>query len=941
MKHKLSYSLLLSLVVLFSFNLAFAQGNVTIVGPAPAAPDGLHPNTVYCYDVVLDDMTGITAFTIPVSVSGAGFLSGSITVMPGTVAGVTWNVVGDQVLLGYVGASAGMGPHTLATICITTTGACGEDVVIAAGNLGPSRFSPGSDNGRLFGMAPPMQDFAGTFTGMTSTLYDGTPVCGNNPDENLVCGGAVSKQIQATEPIGLQLTYTLIAGQGAVTPTGLYTYDPDDAACDHQFQVTIRVTNPCGNHVDCSFMVNYDQLPPIVTCPANQTVHWAAGEQTYCAQAQDQDACPNPPGQLTWSITSAVPAPTNGITIDQQGCMKFTPDCLDIALSPITVTVKVSDGCEYDECQYTIEVTNDMPWITCPDDTVWQCCLGPLTVNPAVFGDDTDPTTVSIFQVLKEGDPDFVATGMSIDQNGVLVWDPGCDLDLEGVFKVILEVDDGCWQEYCWFYITMYGPYEISILGGSCTEVMPGYRATVTVSIDHGHFPIGGFDLLISYDNGGGINFLHATAIGDLADYWEYFTYRFSWLDNCGGGCPSGYIRLVGIYDLPNGDTPAGINLEGDFVELTFQTTQDLEFIGQCFWLDWAWMDCGDNTLSSITGDTLFIAMDIDTGGPLHEYVDDEWCMDPDKGVVPIPCLILNRGCICLVPPEDDRGDINLNGIANEIADAVLYANAFIYGWEVMGYPDDQYWPNRQLASDVNNDGVPMTVADLVYLIRIITGDANPFPESGEGGRVVPFANAADVSYITGEDMLVKSHSTVSVGAAAFVFRHTGVEVGVPVLSEEASGMTIRSADRDGELRVLVYSMENNSIDAGSYDLFTVPTTGEGSIELIEVQFSDAKGNMLAVNTAKVSPPSAFALLQNYPNPFNAGTMIRFALPEASDWSLRIYNVAGQLVNEFKGQAEAGLVSVHWDAANAGSGIYFYKLDAGKFTDTKKMILMK
>jgi hypothetical protein len=153
--------------------------------------------------------------------------------------------------------------------------------------------------------------------------------------------------------------------------------------------------------------------------------------------------------------------------------------------------------------------------------------------------------------------------------------------------------------------------------------------------------------------------------------------------------------------------------------------------------------------------------------------------------------------------------------------------------------------------------------------------------------------------------------------------------------------MTIRSADRDGELRVLVYSMENNSIDAGAYDLFTVPTTGEGSIELIEVQFSDAKGNMLAVNTAKVSPPHAFALMQNYPNPFNAGTMIRFALPEASDWSLRVYNVVGQLVNEFKGQAEAGLVSVHWDAANAASGIYFYKLDAGKFTDTKKMILMK
>jgi hypothetical protein len=135
--------------------------------------------------------------------------------------------------------------------------------------------------------------------------------------------------------------------------------------------------------------------------------------------------------------------------------------------------------------------------------------------------------------------------------------------------------------------------------------------------------------------------------------------------------------------------------------------------------------------------------------------------------------------------------------------------------------------------------------------------------------------------------------------------------------------------------------MENNSIDAGSYDLFTVPTTGEGSIELIEVQFSDAKGNMLAVNTAKVAPPTTYALLQNYPNPFNAGTMIRFALPISSDWSLRVYNVAGQLVKEFNGRSEAGMVNVHWDAAKAASGIYFYKLTAENFADTKKMILMK
>jgi hypothetical protein len=279
-----------------------------------------------------------------------------------------------------------------------------------------------------------------------------------------------------------------------------------------------------------------------------------------------------------------------------------------------------------------------------------------------------------------------------------------------------------------------------------------------------------------------------------------------------------------------------------------------------------------------------------------------------------------------------------LNGIANEIADAVMFSNYFIYGPSVLhdDAPPD-YFDNRVLASDVNDDGTPLTIADLVYLIRILTGDAIPYGESGEG-KVAPFAHAADVSFELGDDMVVSAYSPVSVGGAAFIFRHAG-EIGTPIATDATSNMTIRSSDKNGELRVLVFSMEHNTIVSGANDLFTVATNGN-TVELVEVQFSDAEGSLLAVNTNKIAPPTAFALLQNYPNPFNAGTEIRFALPIASDWTVGIYNVAGQLVKEFKGANEAGMVSLHWDATTA-SGIYFYKLSAGDFTDTKKMVLMK
>jgi hypothetical protein len=87
--------------------------------------------------------------------------------------------------------------------------------------------------------------------------------------------------------------------------------------------------------------------------------------------------------------------------------------------------------------------------------------------------------------------------------------------------------------------------------------------------------------------------------------------------------------------------------------------------------------------------------------------------------------------------------------------------------------------------------------------------------------------------------------------------------------------------------------------------------------------------------------PKAYMLNQNYPNPFNAQTAISFTLPTASSWSIRIYDITGRLVDRIDGQSGAGLVTTHWHAGEAPSGIYFYRLAAGEFTQTRKMTLMK
>lgn len=90
--------------------------------------------------------------------------------------------------------------------------------------------------------------------------------------------------------------------------------------------------------------------------------------------------------------------------------------------------------------------------------------------------------------------------------------------------------------------------------------------------------------------------------------------------------------------------------------------------------------------------------------------------------------------------------------------------------------------------------------------------------------------------------------------------------------------------------------------------------------------------------------PKQFLLQQNYPNPFNPGTVIRYAISDLQFVTLKVYDLLGKevatLVNEEK---PAGSYNVEFNRQNLqlSSGVYFYRLCAGDFVETKKMILLK
>jgi hypothetical protein len=93
--------------------------------------------------------------------------------------------------------------------------------------------------------------------------------------------------------------------------------------------------------------------------------------------------------------------------------------------------------------------------------------------------------------------------------------------------------------------------------------------------------------------------------------------------------------------------------------------------------------------------------------------------------------------------------------------------------------------------------------------------------------------------------------------------------------------------------------------------------------------------------------PTVFALRQNYPNPFNPTTVIQYALPKSSFVRIEVYNILGQRVRALvEEEQEPGYKMIRWDGKDDGgvevsSGVYFYKIEAGDFTECRKMTLLK
>ena len=911
--------------------------------------------TTLCYDFTF------TPSTAEVTVNAPAYLSGSQVCVPITEAGkktVTLTVsnhCGQQQCSFDVSTTFNAAPVASLGADINLTKCVLEEVCVPLSVTDPDNniASVTTDVGEVRDDNTTVC-FTPTAYGQTRMIVTATDVCGLFDIDTVLINYDEGSHAAIQCPDGTQ--YASLCGPDSVcilapvtpsnatvtvSPNGRYKPQTGEVcvymAEGGAHQIRVIAEGYCSSDT-CDFTLQVEMAqPPAIVCPnAIDTMLCLAETDTLLV-----------PITITGTGVQVTVKPLGSYTAGQLKLPISEPGGHDFKIIAYS-------ACGADTCDLAVDVTADQPpQLFLPDELTFQRCP-----------DDEDQICISGFHAADEESdvtltmtegPDGAFTNVRPD-TGVICFVPQTFGDIEFKF----EATDGCHTVGGTYVVTIDQKEDCDVCvrfiidGGEPTPV--GLRKEVVIRAETND-EIPGFNLYLAYD-ASTLAFQSASMDGGVGEAWEYFTWN---LDDeaCGGACPSGIVRLVGMADRNNGAAhppDSAYTPNGEFIYVEFQVAND-QNLGDLFIpINFVWYNCGDNAVSDISGALLFVDSRIynSEGVLIWDELDDvnfpeaarpahvgavDACVATGGKTEPVRCAEFYNGGIKVVDPDeiDDRGDINLNTLPYEIADAVMFTNYFIKG--LQAFTINQI--AQIAATDVNADGITLSVSDLTYLIRVIIGDAEAIPKTN------PYTDRAFVyTGVQNDKLTVSTETAGDLGAAYLVYElPSGMTVGTPSTTTEASGFDLRYAVDGNRLKVLMYDIGRASVDAGRHDIIEIPVQGYGEPTLVHSELVDYGGRPY-LSSSNASLPTDFDLMQNYPNPFNPTTTIRFALPQAAAWNLRVYNITGALVWETNGYNERGNVDVVWDGRSvngqqAASGVYLYRLDSGPFNATRKMVLLK
>ena len=442
-------------------------------------------------------------------------------------------------------------------------------------------------------------------------------------------------------------------------------------------------------------------------------------------------------------------------------------------------------------------------------------------------------------------------------------------------------------------------PPSVFNLSLGVKQALLGTEVEIPVNLKNSD-PVAGMELCIRFDPLE-FTFLGVSRTGCRTSDWEYFTYKEKTLGQFS------LIKIVGIADFPNqhGALPLSPD-SGTIVNLSFRLTTDPYLNGFLLPLEFYSGDFSDNTISTSRGK-----------------------------FIPRPEINATGGGVLLVASGTRLGDINQNGMAYEVGDAVTLV-AYLSGKKTLN-------SQQLINSDVNQDGRMGTLSDLVFLItHIIEGLAPDGGNNPEGEPVMAKIKQEPLHTSISLD------SDIPVGGAVVILKGEGLKAENLKLSPEVQGLDLYTSQVGDEFRVLVISPDSKPLPSGEKSLLVYD--GEG-LDSVSFSVSDQEGRLMKVDRQYENNtlPTKYTLYQNYPNPFNPETVIKYAVSGGglTQVSLKIYNVVGQLVKTLVDEQQMpGEYSQTWNGKDEknqdiASGMYFYKLKVADYTETKKMVLLR
>ncbi|MBE2218780.1 MAG: SBBP repeat-containing protein [Ignavibacteria bacterium] len=232
---------------------------------------------------------------------------------------------------------------------------------------------------------------------------------------------------------------------------------------------------------------------------------------------------------------------------------------------------------------------------------------------------------------------------------------------------------------------------------------------------------------------------------------------------------------------------------------------------------------------------------------------------------------------------------------------------------------------------------------DFIYVTGLTTQIINSRPDSNYATlKYDPAGHLLWVATYDGPSNSVDVSRTIFVDNASNVYI-SGSSKGVG--SDDYA--TIKYNTSGAVQWIMSYNGTGNSNDYSSSVVADAQgnayVTGRSTGSSTDFDYATLKyGDIVGVNPVSGIIPDKFGLYQNYPNPFNPSTTIKFEIPERSGVSLSVYNSAGIEVFQKKfGDLQPSVYEYSFTGLNLPSGVYFYRLNAGSFVSTKKMILLK